>query len=312
VFGGLLAIAVGIGIAYGGSLVWKEVRPHLSWFKKTYLTVAQAITPTDGTSISGFSRTVRYSASEEEEILDVASRSKAPSLFEGISASGYIIRNITRGVTIDERSADRTLPIASLTKLITAVVAQRSIDPEERVIITRSIMSTYGNTAQFKIGETFPAKDLYYPLLMVSSNDAAEALAQAHGRQKFIEEMNELAQSIGAYRTYFDDPSGLSPHNISTAWDMVLILEWVRTHYPDVIAITTEKTRVVRAHTWINPTHFLNWSTYIGGKNGYIPEAALTGASLFRLGPNKDIYAVVVLGSDSRDGDVIKLLEKVN
>jgi D-alanyl-D-alanine carboxypeptidase len=55
----------------------------------------------------------------------------------------------------------------------------------------------------------------------------------------------------------------------------------------------------------------LSWSYYIGGKNGYLPEADRTTASLFTLGPNKDIYAAVVLGSDNRDADVIKLLEKV-
>jgi hypothetical protein len=62
---------------------------------------------------------------------------------------------------------------------------------------------------------------------------------------------------------------------------------------------------------WVNPTHFLNWSYYAGGKNGYTPEADRTTAALFELGRAADLYAVVILGSDARDSDVIKLLAKV-
>jgi D-alanyl-D-alanine carboxypeptidase len=123
--------------------------------------------------------------------------------------------------------------------------------------------------------------------------------------------MNDWVQSIGAYRTYFADPSGLSPDNVSTVNDMALILDWIRLKEPEIIDITALKTKTIRAHTWVNPTHFLSWSYYIGGKNGYTTEANRTGAALFKLGKNKNVYAVIVLGSGNRDADVIKLLEKV-
>jgi D-alanyl-D-alanine endopeptidase (penicillin-binding protein 7) len=201
--------------------------------------------------------------------------------------------------------------IASLTKLATAVVARKLIGADERVTITRDIMATYGNTAYFQVGETFKASDLLYPLLMVSSNDAAEALAQDYGRVQFIRAMNDWAQSIGAYRTYFADPSGLSAKNVSTAGDIALMLEWIRTHDTTIIETTVLKSKTIRSHTWLNPTHFLSWSYYVGGKNGYTDEANRTGASLFAMGKNKNIYAIVVLGSSNRDADVVKLLGKV-
>jgi D-alanyl-D-alanine carboxypeptidase len=146
---------------------------------------------------------------------------------------------------------------------------------------------------------------------MVSSNDAAEALAQDYGRAQFIAKMNEFAQYIGAYRTSFADPSGLSEKNVSTASDIALILEWLRKNDPGVIAVTMLKTKTVRTHTWTNPTHFLSWSNYAGGKNGYTDEANRTGAALFTIGKAKDIYAVVILGSSARDADMIKLLGKI-
>ena len=163
----------------------------------------------------------------------------------------------------------------------------------------------------FKRIDTFEASDLMYPLLMVSSNDAAEAFALAYGRPEFIRAMNNWAQSIGAYRTYFADASGLSAKNVSTATDLVLMLDWIRNNDPAIFDISLMKSKTVRSHTWVNPTHFLSWSYYSGGKNGYTTEANRTSASLFTLGKHGNIYALVVLGSDNRDADVVKLLGKV-
>ena len=311
VFGGLMAIGIGVGIAYGGSVAWRSVRPLAVTTIQSLSAASEPLDQTDGTSISGLRRTVRYSADEEEDLINEAAGALPQSPDSKITAKAYIVKNLTLGDTTIQNNAQQLLPIASLSKLVTAIVARKLIAPDERITITQDIMATYGNTAQFHIGETFTASDLYYPLLMVSSNDTAEALARHYGRAKFIKAMNDFTQSIGAYRTYFDDPSGLSPNNASTVNDLVLIVQWIRKNDPDIINITDLKSKTVRSHTWVNPTHFLSWSYYIGGKNGYIPEADRTGVSLFALGPNKNIYIVVVLGSDNRDADVIKLLSKV-
>ncbi|MFA6404425.1 MAG: serine hydrolase [Candidatus Paceibacterota bacterium] len=300
-FGGLATIIIGILLISG-------LMSLLGYFGNFANKVKQ---PKDGTSISGVKRIIRYTASEEENLLHAATESLPRTSEDHITAKGYIVQNLTLGGIVIENDLDTIKPIASITKLITAVVARRLIDPDERVTITKEIMDTYGNTAQFKTGETLLAKDLYYPLLMVSSNDAAEALARDYGRKKFIDAMNDFVQSIGAYRTYFTDPSGLSENNVSTPRDLAIILDWIRKNDREVIDITSFKAKTIKSHTWVNPTHFLNWSTYAGGKNGYTPEADMTSASLFVLGPNKNIYAIVLLGSISRDADLLKLLEKI-
>ncbi|OHA16585.1 MAG: hypothetical protein A3C79_01495 [Candidatus Taylorbacteria bacterium RIFCSPHIGHO2_02_FULL_45_28] len=313
VFGGISAIAVGIGIAYSGAYVWGDIKPRLVSILPVSLsaTVASAIKPTDGTSISGGKRTIRYTASEEENLINAAAQALPAASGKGITAKGYILKNLTLDDVTVEHNPDQLMPIASLTKLATAVVARRLIDPNERIIVGRNVMATYGNTAGFRVGETFKASDLLYPLLMVSSNDSAEAFALAYGRPQFIRAMNDWAQSIGAYRTYFADASGLSSQNVSTVNDLTLMLDWIRKNDPMIIETTALKSKTIRSHTWVNPTHFLSWSYYIGGKNGYTTEANSTGASLFTLGKSKNVYAIVVLGSGNRDADVIKLLEKV-
>ncbi|MFA6601521.1 MAG: serine hydrolase [Candidatus Paceibacterota bacterium] len=312
-FGGMAAIIGGVALAYAGRLVWQE-SPSLRQFKFSNLAaVASTVIsqPTDGTSISGLRRSFRYSANEEEDLINAATIALPNIGAKGVGAVAYLVKNLETGNVSASRNPDKLLPIASLTKLVTAVIARQKIDPEDRVVITKQIMSTYGNTGQFKVNETLRAGDLIYPLLMVSSNDAAEALARQAGRAKFLAAMNDFAQSIGAYRTTFTDPSGLSPDNRSTVDDLALILEWIRKNDPEIITITNLKSKTVRTHTWLNPTHFLSWSNYLGGKNGYTDEANRTGAALFKMGDKKEVYAVVILGSSSRDQDMVKLLGKV-
>ncbi len=303
VFGGLSAVFVGITCAWGITQAARAVsHAHISIPK-----------PADGTIISGMLRTIRYTAGEEEDQKTLVSQTAEIMAANSgdISASSYIVRDITRNTTISEFNKDRLVPIASLTKLVTATLARKYIPATTRITVTSDVINTFGNTADFREGETFTASDLMYPLLMVSSNDAAEAFAQSYGRTRFVKAMNDFAQSIGAYRTYFADPSGLSPQNESTASDMALILEWIYEHDPTVFSITELKTKTVHGHTWTNPAHFLSWSYYLGGKNGYTDEAKRTTAGLFQIGPHNDIYAVVVLGSDNRDNDIVDLLQKI-
>ncbi|MFA6314839.1 MAG: serine hydrolase [Candidatus Paceibacterota bacterium] len=262
-------------------------------------------------SDSGWARVIRFSALEEEDPLESAVLSISDGSLAKMTAEAYTIRDLTTSKTIVTKNVDQLRPMASLTKLVTAVVARKLILPNERVTITNEVLATYGNTAGLKNGETFQAEDLQYPLLMVSSNDAAEALARSYGRRNFIKAMNEFTQSIGAYRTYMVDPSGLSPKNVSTANDLTIILDWIRKNDPSVLQMTTLKSKTIRDHSWINPTHFLSWSDYIGGKNGYLPESDRTSASLFSLGDNKHVYAIVLLGSETRDADWVRLVRQV-
>ncbi|MDQ2933305.1 MAG: serine hydrolase [bacterium] len=311
VFGGALAVSFGVGVAYGGAVGWRYLEPKLASISSSIALPAASVVAHDGTFISGMKRAIKYTASEEEAFIESAVLSLPAAADKRVSASAYLVKNLTLGDVPTEHNPDQLFPIASLTKLITAVIVRQQFNVEERIVMTQPALATYGNSAYFKVGETLKVSDLMYPLLMVSSNDAAEAFARAHGRKQFIDDMNDWVQSIGAYRTYFADPSGLSPLNVSTANDIALILDWIRLNDPEIIKITSLKSKTVRSHTWINPTHYLSWSYYIGGKNGYTSEANRTSAGLFKLGKNKNIYAVVVLGSDNRDADVLKLMAKV-
>jgi D-alanyl-D-alanine carboxypeptidase len=306
-FGGLITLLACVGMFSVGSFIWHAANHGAT----SSVSGALDASIDDGlTAFASAPEAHRYSAAQEEDLINAATLSLPHGHVESITAKAYIIKDLTTGQIVAQDHAYQLLPIASLSKLVAAVVARRSIPETARIPITKSVMRTYGNTADFTAGETFTAGDLLYPMLMVSSNDAAEAYAEYYGRAKFIQSMNDFVQSIGAYRTYFADPSGLDPKNASTASDMAVILEWIQKNDPTILDITLTKAKTLRSHTWVNPTHFLSWSYYAGGKNGYLPEANRTTASLFKWGAG-DTYAIVVLGSDSRDADVIALLSKI-
>ncbi len=266
----------------------------------------------DPTLVSRISDSVIYSASDEFEIRQIPDDYIPRESSKNISAKSYVVINLDTNKVILEKNESKLLPVASITKLVTAVMAHELLDQDQYVTITQNILRTYGNEAKFRQGEKLRVRELLLPLLMVSSNDSAEAIASAYslGRPRYIKDMNSWVNSIGAYRTYFRDPSGLSSQNLSTAEDLALITKWIYDNDPKIFDITLQKSETVRMHTWTSPTHFLNLTAYAGGKNGYTPEANRTSVALFKLGKNQQTFAVILLGSSRRDSDILDLLEE--
>ncbi len=266
----------------------------------------------DPSFVSKFSRVFIYSADNGKEIIESAKNSLPKITNINVTAKSYAVIDFDRNAILLEKNSEKLMPIASVTKLVTAVVAKKLLNQNNTVNISQKVLNTYGNEGWLRIGEKIKISELLYPLLMVSSNDASEALAQSYvyGRKNFIKEMNEWVNNIGAYRTYFTDPSGLSPTNVSTTKDLGIITNWIIKNDPEIFKITLLKSKKIRTHVWVNPTHFLNLSSYEGGKNGYTPEANRTSVSLFKLGNAQKIYGVVLLGSANRDADILNLLQE--
>ncbi|MDP3962320.1 MAG: serine hydrolase [bacterium] len=313
IFSILTAMAVGASIAFAGiegvkMLVKKNMAEAIS--------SVEVSSEEDPTFISHFSRAFIYSSGKEKVSISDLPGDVMRGVQTAISAISYSVIDIDQDIVIMEKDPERLLPIASVTKLVTAAVARNLIDEDQLITITAAAIATEGDTGRLRLDERLKVKELLYPLLMVSSNDAAEALARhydsIHGKGKFVKEMNNWANSIGAYRTYFRDPSGISPNNLSTANDISIIAKWIRDNEPDLFDITLTKAKSIRSHTWINPTHFLNLSEYQGGKNGYTPEANRTSISLFALGFPKRIYSIVLLGSKQRDADTLIMLNDIH
>lgn len=226
----------------------------------------------------------------------------------GIKAKSYYVANGTAPAF--EYNSTKILPIASITKLITAAVASELMEPDETITITKSVLATEGRQGGFAAGDKLTVSEILHPLLMVSSNDAAEAIALKYGRSDFITAMNAWVWKIGAYSTNFEDPSGLTPQNVSTARDLVTIVRYIDSNHPELLEITRIKNYRLRKYSWTNPTNFLNMSSYLGGKNGFTNEAEQTSIAIFSTGALKKVLAVV-LDSPTRDRDILTLLRYV-
>jgi len=232
-----------------------------------------------------------------------------------LSAQSYLIADLDTGDIILEKDKDVVRPIASITKLMTAVVSLEVVNQYRETTISDEAEDTYGAQGGVYAGQTMMVRDLLYPLLLSSSNDAAEAMAEVVGRNYFMKSMNEKAQSIGLENTHFDDPSGLSAKNTSTAHDLFELMRYIARYKSYVLDVTTRKEQKVGDRVWNNISRFKNDEGYIGGKNGYTDEAihTLTVALEMPLAEfeNRRV-AFVTLGSQNKEEDMRALIDYVN
>ncbi len=234
-----------------------------------------------------------------------------------VTAEAYVVVDTTTGEIILEKNAGVAYPIASVSKLITAIVTKEHTDPHHIATVTDDSYNTYGTEGGLYRGERILVTDLLYPLLMESSNDAAEVLARDYGREDFMALMNDKAASLGMEQTTFEDPSGLSPNNVSTAYDLTKLALYIKKAYPELLDITRVKEFGIADHSWKNQNYYLTFPNFLGGKNGFIDEAKKTTLSYFKVNfrgtdPNSKAeerhLALILLRSNDRNQDASNLL----
>jgi len=233
-----------------------------------------------------------------------------------INAKAYIIGDLDTGEVLWQKNEEQSLPIASITKLITTMVMRARMDPLMETTVSSRARATYGTQGNLEIGETLKVEELLYPLLLESSNDAAEVIAESMGRERFIVAMNDEASKLGLNATRLVDPSGLSPENVSTAKDLFALARHYYKDDKETLSLTTLLQHRAAGHRWINPNKLVRGGDerYLGGKTGYIPEAGLTSVALFSIPRGefqRDNIAVILLRSANRDQDYARILDQL-
>lgn len=133
---------------------------------------------------------------------------------------------LTTGTTLCERNADARLPMASTTKIMTAIIIIEDCNLDEELTVNDMAVGVEGSSIYLKKDEQIDVRDLLYGLMLRSGNDSAAALAIHHSGsiEKFVEEMNARAKEMGANNTSFANPSGLPDENhYTTARDLCTI-----------------------------------------------------------------------------------------
>ncbi|MCJ7975006.1 D-alanyl-D-alanine endopeptidase [Aeromonas veronii] len=199
-----------------------------------------------------------------------------------LSSAAFVVANHKTGEVISERNGNRVMPIASLTKLMTAlVVLDANLRLNEMLTVTNAdIDRIKGTGSRLAIGSRLSRAEMLHIALMSSENRAASALARHYpgGQRAFVEAMNAKARMLGMWNTRYADSTGLNPRNVSTAQDLAKLAA-AAASYPLIRQYSTDEQSYVRTNK--RQLHYLNSNRLIRegqweftlSKTGYIREA---------------------------------------
>ena len=196
--------------------------------------------------------------------------------------------------------------VASISKIMTAVVAIESGKLDEMVTIGQEIDISYGSNVYLKKGEQIKLLDLVYALMLRSGNDASLSIAKKVGGsvEGFVTLMNEKAKELGMKNTTFNNPNGLDEEkaNYSTAYDMAILASYAMKNETYKLIVSTKKHIVktnMNYYRWTNKNRLLFSYKYItGGKTGFTEIAKRT---LVTTASKDGLNLVVVTLNDGND-----------
>ncbi|WP_090853611.1 D-alanyl-D-alanine carboxypeptidase family protein [Paraliobacillus sp. PM-2] len=221
-----------------------------------------------------------------------------------ISARNAILINQENGEVLYEKAAHDKHLIASITKMMTAIIAIESGKMDQIVTVSQEAVNTEGSSIYLEKGEKISLEDLVYGLMLRSGNDAATAIAEYVGGSigGFAYLMNEKAKWLGMEKTHFENPHGLdSDTHYSTAYDMALLTKYAMNN--DTFSLVTGAKSYrseQRTYAWGNKnkllTHYYPYA--IGGKTGYTKAA---GRTLISIAEKNDVTLIAVTLQDPDD-----------
>ena len=231
------------------------------------------------------------------------------------SATSSILMDIDSHRILHSKNIHDRRSVASISKIMTAILAIESGKLDDKVIINNSIKEAYGSGIYIKVGEELTLRDLVYGLMLRSGNDAAIAISNyvSKDTSSFVELMNKKAKELGMKNTEFNNPSGLDEEkgNYSTAYDMALLMSYAYQNTEFRIITGTKKYSLKtnkNMYVWHNKNKLLNNYKYAtGGKTGFTKKAKRT---LVTTASKNNLNLVVVTLNDGDDwNDHKKLFE---
>lgn len=237
---------------------------------------------------------------------------KIPSL----SARSVLIYDLTENKNLFSKVPSEKFPMASLTKIMTAIIAIESPKKDNKYLVSqRDLVGE--DSMGLSNGEILNLEELLYGLVLSSGNDAAETLASnfSLGREKFIETMNNKAKALGALHTNFTNPTGLEGDGDqhTTAYDLLIM-----TNYAMQIPLFRKIAGTVSYYIPYSENHkefylenetnlLTSYPGVMGVKDGYTPEAGLCLVTYLNYKGHKIIG--ILLGSDNRRQEMKDLLD---
>lgn len=233
-----------------------------------------------------------------------------------IKAKSALVYNTRSGRFLFEQNSRQKLPVASLTKLLSAVVVLENLQLNDTVTVPQEALRVDDEKQTLYLGEKLSVENLLKLMLIESSNDSAFALALfAQNRGfNFVEKMNEKASRLGMADSYFLDPAGLNDDAYSTASDLVKLAKYAL-KYDLIWNFLSEKNTVVRSidgkteHNVKSTDQLLGVIPDItGGKTGYTDGALGCMLLVVDIPGKNDKIISIILGTSDRFGETSKLV----
>lgn len=228
-----------------------------------------------------------------------------------LNSQYIVVMDYDSGRILYQRNCDMVVPMASTTKIMTAIVALENSKLTDIVTVSKKASSTYGSSMGIKEGEEYTMEELLYGLLLESGNDCAVAIAEhiSGNTEKFARLMNSKAFDLGAFNTRFVTPHGLDTDgHFTTALELAIITQYA--YKNDVFQrIVSTKSKEISNHRILNNTNQLLWSMEgaDGVKTGYTGKA---GRCLVSSSTREDKRLIcVLLNSNNRWADSKRLME---
>ncbi len=237
-----------------------------------------------------------------------------------VTAKSYLtlaLNSNGEGKILAVKEADLSLPIASVTKLMVAVVTLENLRLDTDVTATRDYIGREESAFVLETNKVYKVQDLLANALISSDNDSARLLSSTLGENNFIAKMNSKAKSLGMASTTFFSPTGLDPTglpggtlgvNVSTATDLAKLLLYIKNHHPEIFRITTNSVfnfcdisnycKVVTNTDKLLQEKGLKYDI-IGGKTGSTDLALKNLVLLTDMGNNVTLINVVLGARDS-------------
>ncbi len=225
----------------------------------------------------------------------------------GNKAHAYSIIDYDSGEIIDSKNGEKEVPVASLTKIMTAVVALDISSPDEKFVVTQKASRQIPTKIGVVPGQRFTLKELLEAGLMTSANDAIEVIRDGidakYNDQVFVEAMNAKAQFLGLKNTHFTNPQGFdSPEHFSSASDLAILTHYALTNYPLLSQIVQQDYMKLAANEDHKQYDLYNWNGLLdvypnvtGVKIGNTENAGTT--TIVKAERNGKTILVVLLGT---------------
>jgi D-alanyl-D-alanine carboxypeptidase len=230
------------------------------------------------------------------------------------AAAAYLALNLSDNSVLAQKNSGIQHSIASITKLMSAVVALENIDSEKTITLTKKMLAPEGESPSLFAGLNISAQNLLSASLIQSTNDATEALAYFLGKEKFLALMNQKSKELGMPSTVFADVHGLDKKNRSTAADTAKLLAYIYKKHPGILSTTKSNNFWLpdaqgKLLKFLNLNNFYYLPEFVGGKTGYSPAAKQTFAGVFDI--NGKPVAIIVLRSSDYQSDTFNIINQL-